>query len=643
MGKLKNGSCIPAARPNRSLQKTLPLGLCLFHMPDEANPLRLRLADQTKKPADYVHLAREVQSGKELNLPLLRVAFLSTFSIELLKPALVVELAVRGFRLDAFFGPFNQFEQLVLNPNSELFSFDPEVIVLAVRPEDTHPNQLCRLLSYDTKERDSLRADLANRLENLTLTIRSQVSSSILVWNVAEPATLAAACADAALDSSEQQFVAALNKDIASVARGVSETHVFDLHRASCEIGIEQLYDHRMQVVAHIPFSSVAQIRIAREHAKCIALLRSKPKKCLVVDLDNTLWGGVVGEVGSEGIDLGEDYPGSAFVSFHRYLISLKCRGILLAVASKNNEPDALDVLANHPSSTLRPGDFADLQIHWGDKATSLRKIADNLNIGLDSLCFFDDNPVERAWVKAELPEVHVFDVPPNPMAFPAIVESSGLFDSLSITGEDLNRSALYQVEKQRRDFQRCFENVNDFLQSLETVILHEQLDRDSPHFGRVAQLLSRTNQFNLTTRRHNSADLGRLIQNGGIGILIWVSDRFGSHGLVGFALAIPLTNSPAEEWRIDTFLLSCRVLGRRIESALLSLLVDRIRMQSNQAKIIGEFLATQKNVPTRKFYHEHGFELIDETAERVEYILNGSDSPELPDLYQIKENSVER
>ncbi|MCB1203767.1 MAG: HAD-IIIC family phosphatase [Verrucomicrobiae bacterium] len=483
-----------------------------------------------------------------------------------------------------------------------------------------------------------VREHVVERLENLIDGIRKNSSAPIFLWNMAEPARLAAGFADASLEFSEQQFVAEVNQGISGLCRRSQNTWIFDFHRTAYEVGLKHFYDLRLSYLARMPFSQRAQAHLARNHARCFALLKMRPKKCLVLDLDNTLWGGVVGEDGLSGIELGEDYPGSAYVDFQRYLARLRNRGILLAIASKNNEKDALDVLTNHPSSILRPEDFSELQIHWKDKALSIRNIAANLNIALDSITFFDDNPAEREWVKSQLPEVHVFDTGTNPIGYVDVIESSGLFDTLVLTPEDTERADHYRIERQRRISSRSFENPEDFLRSLDTIISHELLDTESPQFRRVLQLLGRSNQFNLTTRRHTADELRRLLEAGGIGVTVSVSDRFGSHGLVGFALAVPPSGHDSkEDWRIDTFLLSCRVMGRRIESALLRLLVDRVRGRARDVAIIGEYIPTPKNSPSRNFYPEHAFEKIDESATQVRYLLDSSRIPELPDLYSLK------
>lgn len=607
-------------------------------MPESPPPLETRLAIPSKSHANYVALARELRDANDLSLSPFRAAFLSTFSIELMEPHFTVELAAQGFRLDPFFSPFNQFEQLVLAPASDLYRFEPEVITLALRPEDWLAGRLGRFTGTGEADRSSVRESIVDRLENLITGIRKNSSAPIFLWNMAEPARLAAGIADASLEFSEQQFIAEVNQGIAGLCRRNQNTWVFDFHRASCEFGLKNFYDLRLNYVARMPFSQGAQAHLARNHARCLALLKRRPKKCLVLDLDNTLWGGVVGEDGPNGIELGEDYPGSAYLDFQRYLACLRSRGILLAIASKNNEKDALDALAGHPSSILRPEDFSELQIHWEDKASSIRNIAANLNIALDSITFFDDNPAEREWVKSQLPDVHVFETGTSPMNYIDVIESSGLFDTLILTPEDMERAELYRIERQRRISSRSFENPEEFLRSLDTIITHELLDPESPKFRRVLQLLGRTNQFNLTTRRHSGDELQRLLETGGIGVNISVSDRFGNHGLVGFALAVPPSGHDSkEEWRIDTFLLSCRVMGRRIESALLRLLVDRVRERASDVAIIGEYIPTSKNGPSRNFYLEHAFEKIDESSTKVRYLLDSSRLPALPDLYSLK------
>jgi FkbH-like protein len=359
--------------------------------------------------------------------------------------------------------------------------------------------------------------------------------------------------------------------------------------------------------------------------------LSGRVAKALVVDLDNTLWGGVVGEDGLDGIQVGPEYPGAAYLALQRAIQALRHRGVLLAVASKNNPDEALDALDRHPGMLLRSGDFAALRINWNDKARSLREIAEELNIGVDSLAFLDDNPAEREQVRLELPEVTVVELPSDPMGYARALADCPVFERLSLTREDQQRGRLYEDQRQRADLQRASASLEDFLRSLEMEMSMGPVEPASVR--RVAQLTQKTNQFNLTTRRYSEQEIDALASDPGARVYqVQVRDRFGDNGLVGVAI----TRRGADAWEIDTLLLSCRVIGRAVESAMLARLSDDARA-AGATRLCGWFLPTAKNAPASDFYPSHGFSLLESSdgATRWEAGL-GADRPRCPEWIDL-------
>ncbi|MCF6312309.1 MAG: HAD-IIIC family phosphatase [Verrucomicrobiales bacterium] len=595
--------------------------------------LQQKLAEKSEFTAvEYLSLARKVKASDELNLRPLNIAFLSSFTLNLLEAKLVVEGAIKGFAIECYFAPFNHFEQEAIPSDSNLYAFQPDLIALSFGHDDLPILQ--RLLSSKQKQRTQSISTIKGRLEQLVHAIRNQSQAPLLLWNFPQRKITVSGLAERTSSISETTFIENLNQEISQIAQHHNAVHIFDIQRISAEVGLKSFYDTRLQFLARIPFSAKGQVAIAHGLVRYASAIKSAPKKCLVLDLDNTLWGGIIGEDGMAGIQLGQDYPGSAFVHFQLYLLSLKDRGILLAIASKNNYNDAIEVFEKHPDGVLTLADFADTQINWDDKATSLKKIASNLNIGIDSLVFFDDNPAEREWVRSQLPDVCVLDFPASPDAFPDSIEDSGVFDRLTLTSEDLHRAGFYQAEKKRQEFKGQVDGVEDFLRGLQTKIQLEILSPESSSFARSVQLLERTNQFNLTTRRHSEADLTALLNKGTCALAMRVSDRFGEHGIVGLALAIPEED---DCWRIDTFLLSCRVMGKKIESALLSALIDQITKQGPVKKVIGEYIQSKKNKPVENFYLEHHFSQIDDSGiMRYEFDPN-TQVLEHPDIHEVK------
>ena len=298
---------------------------------------------------------------------------------------------------------------------------------------------------------------------------------------------------------------------------------------------------------------------------------------------------------------MGEAYPGNVYKSFHAFLKSLKARGILLAVASKNNMADAMSVFEQHPDSLLKPEDFSASEIHWSDKASSVRAIAAKLNIGLDSIAFFDDSPVERQWMREAIPMVRVIEAPADPLFFVDAVRDSELFDQISISAEDRARHSLYRAEQDRVNLQQSATSMDDFLRRLEMRATIGPVGEDT--LRRAGQLMLKTNQFNLSLRRHSSADIQELLRNGGIGLWMRLEDKFGDNGLVAVALARP----DGEEWEVDSFLMSCRVLGRQAETLLLHTLAEQCRLRG-AARLRGIYTPGPRNQMVADFYRQHQF-----------------------------------
>jgi FkbH-like protein len=333
-----------------------------------------------------------------------------------------------------------------------------------------------------------------------------------------------------------------------------------------------------------------------------------------VVDLDNTLWGGVIGEDGLAGIQVGPDGIGNAFLAFQQELEKLWRRGILLAVCSKNNSDDALAALSQHPDMILRPSHFAAMRINWQSKSTNIREIAHELNIGLDSLVFLDDNPVERAVVSSEISEVLTPEMPQDPAGYRrALLEIVGVFDTLAFTDEDRQRNQQYAEQRARLEAQAEMVqtgSLDDYLASLEIVVDIEPVTPVT--LPRVAQLTNKTNQFNLTTRRYTEGEIADKQAGGSLVLTARVRDRFGDSGLTGVVIADP---SGDELWTIDTLLLSCRVMGRGVEAALLSSVVEGAR-DAGATCLQGWYLPTQKNDVVRDTYHSLGFVAVEQHAD---------------------------
>jgi FkbH-like protein len=374
-----------------------------------------------------------------------------------------------------------------------------------------------------------------------------------------------------------------------------------DLNAWQLAMGIDQSHDVVKSMVYRQPYTTRFWHAVGG-HLADIVLRESRPApKCVVLDCDNTLWGGVVGEDGVGGIALGSAFPGSGYQGLQKVLKSLKDRGVLLAIASKNNPKEVDDVFSQHDEMVLRKEDIAVWRVNWSPKSQSLREIAGELNIGIDSLVMIDDSDYELAEIGNAVPEVRLLQVPEEVGLLPDLIASSGLFRNMKVSAEDLARTDMIGQEFARKEAAQALSR-EEFLASLDLVV--DYIEVGEEHIGRVAQLTNKTNQFNLTTIRRTEAEIRALVASDEHLVrAIRVADKFGDYGLVGVAIL----KSADAEWEIDTFLMSCRVLSRGIETSFLATLVSEAGDRGAKA-FIGRYIPTQKNVLVKDLYRQHGF-----------------------------------
>lgn len=323
-------------------------------------------------------------------------------------------------------------------------------------------------------------------------------------------------------------------------------------------------------------------------------------KKCLVLDLDNTLWGGVVGEDGFENLQLSLTPPGSGYLAFQQAILDLYHRGVMLAINSRNNREDALQVIRTHPNMILKENHFAALRLNWNDKAQNLRELAEELNIGLDAMVFLDDDPTNRSLVRALLPEVETPDLPDDPADYTRFLNSQNYFPTEAITDEDKMRGNLYVTERLRKEQEKLFENKEGFLASLKLELICSEDDDSS--IARLAQLTEKTNQFNTNKRPLSQDEMRMYIESPTHHVYHGrLLDVFGDYGIVIFALV----EDRSEEWHIDQMLMSCRVFGRSVEEAFLAFIAERAR-RAGAKRLTTAFTPTPKNIPAKAFLDTH-------------------------------------
>jgi FkbH-like protein len=551
------------------------------------------------KPADYLRAARAIRAGALDALRPLRVGLLGSCTLQFLEPYLVVEGARRGFRLEPYFGPFGQFEQEIGDPASGLNAAAPEALVLLLRPEDVDPDLPFRPRAGAAAA--TLDAQV-RRLAGCVETFRRTSAAPVLVANFALPATLPLGVFDANAPESLAAVLARAGDALRDALGAHAGAAVWDYAGLVAAHGAAAWTDRRLWALARVPVAAAMQPSLAAHLVRSLAGLLRPPAKCVVVDLDNTLWGGVIGDDGLTGIQLGDDHPGSAFKAFQRALLGLRDRGILVAVASKNEPETVEQAFREHPEMLLRHADIAAMRVNWEPKSGNLRAIARELNIGADALVFFDDNPVERAEVRANAPEVGVIEVPADPLQYVGALLDSGWFDQPSLSAEDRERARMYAANAERQALETRAGSVEEFLASLRmTAAVGEA---DAATLGRIAQLVGKTNQFNLTTRRHAQADLAAMAADPRR-VVAWLRlrDAMGDQGLV----CVAVLAAEGADARIDTFLMSCRVMNRRVEHAMLAFLAEHARRLGCH-RLVGDYLPTPKNGMVRDFYAAAGF-----------------------------------
>ncbi len=562
-------------------------------------------------PASAAFLtSRFEQIRDKLPLRRYRLAFLRSFTAEPAVPLLRASAFLAGIDLTVHVGDFNAYAQEILDEASSLYRFAPSGVVLAVRTADVAPDLWQDFADLSSDEADKAARRVSNSFAQWIRAFRERSHAALIVHNLEQPSRPACGVLDAQNETGQARAIQNVNEGIRRAASEHRGVYVLDYDGLVARHGRLRWKDERKWLTARMPLAADQLLNLTREWMRFLAPLAGKVAKALVVDLDNTLWAGVIGEDGMTGIKCDAEYPGAAYQALQRAMLDLSKRGILLAICSKNNPDDAMEALNSHPGMLLRPKHFAAMRINWSDKAQNLREIASELNIGIDSLAFLDDNPVEREQVRTALPEVTVIELPDDALDYAATLRECPVFERLTLSAEDQQRTAFYAEQRERSQAEQSFQSKEDFYRFLEQ---EAEIGTVLPAtLARISQLTQKTNQFNLTTRRYTEQQISEMASQPEWQVSsIRVRDRFGDHGLVGVAI----THDQGDVCEIDTLLLSCRVIGRTVETALLSYLAESAAARGRR-HLSGWFLPTKKNVPAKDFYALHGFQLDKETSE---------------------------
>ena len=527
-----------------------------------------------------------------------RIGIVGSATLDPFVAFLRVAGARAGLWIDVHVAPYGQYLQELLLPQSGLYVFRPHVTVVAIDVE-----ALWEMRWAGAAPRGA--AEVASGLVERVLAgagVFAEHGSGVLLVN--DFAALRGSAGGVNGFRDEGGFTATLVRANEALAAGLTprpSAFVFPFADVVAEVGRPRAVNWRTHYRGHVTWSDALMAQLAGRYVGYALAAVGRATKCIVLDLDNTLWGGVLGEDGPDGIAIGPGYPGREYLDLQRQLLELQRQGILLALCSKNNLREVLPVLRDHPGMLLREQHLAAWRVNWDDKATNLRALALELNLSLGHMLFLDDSPHERAWVRSQIPELLVPDLPEDPARWADWIATLPSLTVLQRTAEDTRRTEQYREQRAREEFRQSTGSMENFLRGLGLRVTIDTV-RDGT-FPRVVQLLAKTNQFNLTTRRHDEVTLRRRVAEGWKVYTMHVTDTFGDFGLTGVAIAVP----DGDAWHLDSFLMSCRVIGKSVETALLARIAADAR-GAGARTLTAEFIDSGRNEPARSFLGDHGF-----------------------------------
>ncbi len=552
---------------------------------------------------DFVRAARldkaiqryKDEHGVAPGLPTVRLALLASSNISALIPGIRVGALRRGLVVEVYEGPYGVYRQEIADASSGLHAFRPEVVCFALDAQ--------HLAGAETASVEGALADLRGYWE----AARTALHCVVVQQTVLPRIPTVVGNNEERLPQSPAAIIEGINHGLRAMAQAEG-VYLLSVDRWAAEDGLWQWHDPSLWYSSKQEIHPRVSNTYGDQLGRLLAALRGRSSKCLVLDLDNTVWGGVIGDDGVEGIVLGQGTAaGEAHLALQHYARRLSQRGVILAVCSKNDEVNAFAGFDQHPEMLLKRSDIACFVANWQDKATNLREIAERLNIGLDSLVFVDDNPVERGLIRRELPMVAVPELPEEPAEYVTTLARAGYFEALEITAEDRERAEQYRANAEREGLRRSATDMDSFLDALGMTLTWSSFDPAS--LKRVVQLINKTNQFNLTTRRYSEADVLTMLRDPNTAtVQMRLTDVYGDNGMIGLVIG---RRTPEGALLIDTWLMSCRVLGRQVEEATLNLLAEHA-VRLGCTSLIGEFRPTAKNSMVREHYAKLGFELLD-------------------------------
>ena len=592
---LENLSWLP--KPPDDFNKKLSLA-------SNADDLML-LAKFSLNDSQLNRLAKKLKSikdnGEDLT-PLIPISIgiLSNASTDLISPVVIGAALSFGIQLDVFEGEFDQVIQEALSEKSSFddLSLDSLLIAIDYRGLPLSPSP------GDIKSAQKNVQDCIKYLEKISDSMYSKTGSKIILQNFARPIDMLFGSFESRLPGTMSWLVNQININMHSLAN--AHTSILDIDHLSSTIGLFKWHDPTLWNIGKFPFSQRYSPIYATYICRILASHLGKSRRCLILDLDNTLWGGVIGDDGIDGILLGNGNPtGEAFLNIQQMALELYERGIVLAISSKNEDKNAREPFKKHPDMILREDHIAIFQANWSDKASNIKAIANQLSLGLESLVFLDDNPAERMQVRRELPEVAVPELPDDPALYVQTLIGAGYFEATAFSEEDSQRALFYKGNAKRLEILNLSSDMDSYLESLEMKINFSKFDKVGR--SRITQLISKSNQYNLTTKRHDESKVTLLEKDSKyFTCQVRLKDTLGDNGMI----SVIICKKNNESWLIDTWLMSCRVLGRRVEEAVLHHIISNA-VADGASKLIGQYIPSPRNEIVKEHYQKLGFSRV--------------------------------
>jgi FkbH-like protein len=614
-------------RPPREFRerlKALEIGPC--NLGRELQSLALHALDvnQLTKLAKTIGKARA--DGRSLD-PLIpfRLAVLSNSTIDLIVPALVASAARHGIALEVVQPSYDQVAQEALTPDSKVNSSKPDAVLLAL---DYRALPLKLSLADAAASSATVRA-VIQYLQMLRNGIKTNSNAVCIFQTFAPPVETLFGSLDRALPGTLRNLIDNINRELAEYVLGSGDA-LLDVAGLAETVGLAGWHNTQLWNMAKFSFSDELIPLYADHVARTIAAIRGRSRKVLILDLDNTVWGGVIGDDGLEGIKVAQgDATGEAHLAVQRLALDLRRRGIVLAVSSKNTDEVARAPFTQHPEMLLKLDHIAVFQANWNDKATNIQAIAEELSLGLDAMVFLDDNPVERGLVRQLLPQVAVPELPEEAAYYARTLTAGGYFEAVAFAAEDLKRADFYQDNAKRAELQKQVGDVDAYLASLDMTITFQPFDATGR--ARIVQLINKSNQYNLTTRRYTDPEVAAAESDPEVFTLqVRLADIFGDNGMISVVICRP---SEAGVWDVDTWLMSCRVLGRKAEHMVLREILEHARA-AGVHKLTGTYRPTDRNQLVLDHYARLGFKKTgeeDSGLTRWELSVNDTAPPSAP------------